>query len=106
MVVKGSPDSINPAGFVVNHKDGNKANNELSNLEYVTTGENVRHAHRIGLFPRGSKFRCSKLTEAMVLEARKLAKQGEFATVLARRFGVTADTMREAIAGRTWKHVT
>ena len=36
-------------GKVVNHKDGNKLNNNLENIELVTQSENVRHYLRLGL---------------------------------------------------------
>lgn len=36
----------------INHKDGNKLNNNLDNLEWSTALENMRHSFRKGLQPR------------------------------------------------------
>ena len=39
----------------VNHKDGNKKNNFLSNLEWSSYTDNQQHAHDMGLFSRDRK---------------------------------------------------
>lgn len=39
----------------VNHKDGNKQNNNLENLEFVTKSQNVLHAINIGIFKPNTK---------------------------------------------------
>ena len=38
----------------VNHKDRNRSNNNVENLEWVTQSENVAHAYRNGVTPRST----------------------------------------------------
>lgn len=39
----------------INHKDGNKTNNHIDNLEWATALENIRHSYSTGLQPNESK---------------------------------------------------
>lgn len=40
---------------LINHKDGNKSNNHIDNLEAVNNRDNVQHAHDNGLVPEWPK---------------------------------------------------
>lgn len=61
---------------IVNHKDGDKFNNYLNNLEWCTAKENVNHAVNTGLMPSGINHPKAKLTKEDVLNIIELRKSG------------------------------
>lgn len=87
----------------VNHKDGNKLNNCVDNLEWVTNQENRNHAVDNDLQVTGEKCSWSKLTEDNVREIR--ANPGYENEYWARKFGVSRSTISDVVNYRTWKHI-
>ena len=85
----------------VNHIDGNKRNNCVENLEYVTQAENSRHASRLGLLVRGERVHCSKLTEDDVFSIRGLLGEHKQKDI-GRMFGVGQVCVHNIAAGKTW----
>jgi hypothetical protein len=94
-----------PPGYHVNHKDGDKANNDASNLEIVTPEENRRHALRTGLIKRGEDNPRAKLTEADVRELRRLHAEGTTVRVLTRRYDLSEHGVYLILRRKTWRHV-
>jgi hypothetical protein len=94
-----------PESFQTNHIDGNKTNNVLENLEWVTRRENILHAFTMGLIGAGEKSHLSKLTEAQVLEIRAMDAQGVRRHDLALLFGVQYVTIYDIVKRRHWRHL-
>ena len=92
-----------PDGKEVNHKDGIKANNAATNLEYVTRSENVLHAFRNGLQVaiHGEAIGSAKLTEENVHAIRRLLGKESNASI-AQRFNVTYQTIWNIATGARW----
>ncbi len=77
-----------PQGYAINHIDGDKANNHVANLEYVTYTQNSEHAVAIGLAPSGERSVRSKLTAPQV-RAIRAARGRQTAKQLAKVYGVS-----------------
>lgn len=81
----------------VNHIDGDKKNNHISNLEYVTFSENVRHSYNLGL-------QKTKLTNQQVISMRKKFLTGRYTkSQLAKIFGIHDSTASCIIRRKSWE---
>lgn len=94
-------------GHEVNHKDSDRANPHLDNLEYVTRKGNMAHARAKGRTKPppanpGEAHNTAKLTAEQVTEIRQ---SPESIVTLARRFGVNKGTISRARIGQNWKCV-
>ena len=82
----------------VNHKDGNKLNNSVANLEWVTTRQNQLHAIMSGLRP------ALKLDYSKAAEIRKLYSTGQYThRELGQIFGVGKTLISDIIKNKRWK---
>lgn len=91
----------------VNHRDGNKDHNYPSNLNLLTNIQNVRHAVRNGLVPKGTQIACSKLTPSLVKEIRALAIKGwtSYGLWKTKKYGVDRVTIDRVIKWKNWRHI-
>jgi len=96
---------IGPSGKKqANHRDGNKINNSLENLEWVTPSENVRHAYQTGLVgsKRGEANGHAKLCTDDVLFIRSST---DSLSAMGERFGITTTQVWNIRTRKQWKHV-
>lgn len=89
----------------VNHIDGNKANNAVWNLEWVTAQENVKHSVDTGLVKRGSDRTNSKLSDSQVIEMRKLRKKGMNYYALGKLFNISYQGAHKICSRQTYTHI-
>ena len=91
----------------VNHIDGNKKNNTISNLEWVSAAQNTKHAWDTGLINsdhmKGARHHNAKINEDIVKEIRnndELTRKE-----LAQKYSVSISTINDILSKKTWGHV-
>jgi hypothetical protein len=106
---------------IVNHKNLNKTDNRVDNLEWVTRSEDLSHAWANGCFvnrkptgqPKGSKHSMARLTENDVRFIRKHYQRGIpnkpkpkwNGEALAKHFGVSKSQISSIVLGNSWAHI-
>ena len=95
----------NMQNLEVNHIDGNKKNNSLSNLEWVTSSENKLHAFAKGLNKprRGERSNFSKLTQNKIELIFKLRAEGWTQKKIAEEVGCTRSNISYILNKKTWQ---
>jgi len=106
------PDGYTRQEVEVDHVDGNKLNNDLSNLEWVTHRENTMRAFTRGPYSggwhvdnKGENHCFAKLKDQDVLEIRELWKSGVKGNFLMKKFNVCRATISMIVNRRIWIHI-
>ena len=95
-----------PHKLVINHKDGNKLNNNVNNLEYISNSDNLKHAHKLGLYSykKGIENPMSKLTEQQVKYILLLSNKIS-PSKISYMLNITKGCINDILSNRTWKHI-
>jgi hypothetical protein len=86
----------------VNHKDGDKTNNHVSNLEYVTSRQNLRHCIDVLGKKRGEGTGVAKLKTE---DIQKIRGDSRILREIAADYGVTLQAIHHVKARKNWAHI-
>jgi hypothetical protein len=96
----------------VNHKDFDKSNNALDNLEYCTGRANTNHAWNGGVLQPppvliGEAHGRAKITNAQAMEVKRLLEWDKIgSTEISRITGISRHIVEQIKANKTWTHIT
>ena len=87
------------------HLNGNRTDNRIENLAWVTAKENMRHRDEHNTTLHGVDHHSVKLNPEKVIQIRNLHSQGLSMAELGRMFGVNETSIGKIIKRKTWQRV-
>ena len=88
----------------VNHIDGDKLNNHVSNLEWISNSDNMRHAYKLGLkCSKGENNSNCKITDIQVTQIKLIYNTGKSSKYISEELNVKLHIVRQIISGKSWK---
>jgi len=89
----------------INHIDGDRLNNTITNLEWCTGSENMMHAYKTNLQTALKEQKCpsAKLEWCDIHEIRDSFKSGITVKTLKTKFNVSEENIRHILRNSTWK---
>ena len=93
----------------INHKDGNKLNNELTNLEWATQRENTIHALKTGLFKPvyGEDHCCATINDAIANEICMMLVSRKYThDEISKKLQVSKSIIQDIAMKKSWKHIS
>jgi hypothetical protein len=92
----------------INHKDGNKANNHMDNLEWVSRSQNSLHAFRQGIIHTSHRRRVRQLSKdgtVQIAEFNSIAEAAEAVTRSAQSISRVCHGRVKSCAGSQWQFI-
>lgn len=83
----------------VNHIDGDKLNNDLENLEWVTASKNTQHAFDTGLTPKGASHYNTNISDFQIMEIISLRENGLSYKEIAKKYNTTRQSISNYCRG-------
>lgn len=96
------------SSLFVMYKNGIRTCSAFFNLKWVIPGENIIHAHKLGLIQKATGENCHthRLTESDVHEICKLLERGLSYNEIINMLDISIYMIKDIKLGKTWKHIS
>lgn len=92
----------------INHKNGDKLNNWVYNLEWITPSDNIKHAYSFGLIPvlYGERNVLHKFSEEIIHEVCRMLEENKSCKYIAEKTDMTESNVYLIRNKKSWAHIT